>query len=1448
MDSKLERFLLKIGFDEKETKDFSASFFSNLVNDSENNRIIVTIKSPRYLPYKSYKLLFDKCETFVNNGGFSVQLSFEYEKEDNIKDLINELCPYYKEEIFPKEKQIIYFYTNQEILDEMVDTVTKASEFLSAISSSYSVYMQESVFSDNTILEDLDNEHKMESINYSNKQREYELDQANYHEVKIKDINIYNHVIVEGKIFKTDSRSTKKNTLIKTIYIADSTNATYFTLFEGKSRTLDELDQYEVGVKVKVKGRVTKDDFNRGQTCIIPSSIIILPKDEPKIDDAPKKRVELHLHTKMSTLDGVTSVEDYIKKIKTLGHSSFAITDHGVVQAFPSAFLNTSKNDMKVIYGCELYMVDTKRKFIYNPSEKVLQDATFVIFDTETTGLSCKYNRLIEFGAVKVDAKGQKIDEVDFFIKPDQKISKFSMEVSHISQLEADSGKPIKQALQEIKEFFSDCILVAHNAAFDYDFINEALANNGMEKINNPVIDTLELSRFLFPDFASYNEKAIARKLQIEFDDSTAHRANYDAERLSLIFEGILQQLFNRFGKQIKHKDIDKFELDNESLNSLFPYHVTAYAKNEQGIKDLYKLISISSTEHVSKSGNPVVTRDELISLRKNLYLGSACLNGEVFNNAMTKGDKAIIESMNFYDIIEVQPPKNYIYLIHRGRLTDEDTVKKILADLIKIAKKENKLICATGDVHYFSKEEKIFRDVMISAKGLKGVRHPLNLAPFEHEKDQRVLQEWYSHPLPNPDQEFLTTSEMKEQFSFLNDEKLIDEIVVENTNKISDSIPKLIPITQGLHSPVMPGSDEQLINLVKTTANQKYGTPLPSEIQTRLDDELNSIISHGYGVIYWLSSMIVNWTNKQGYIVGSRGSVGSSLVAMFSGISEVNPLPPHYLCPKCHHIEWADKNTYDSGFDLKPKACPKCGHELDRDGQNIPFEVFLGFKGEEKVPDIDLNFPSDYQDESMLHLATELNKTGNTCYRAGTIQATHEKQARGYVLGYYESLGVPTGEIPDAQLDYLASGCIDIRRSTGQHPGGIIVIPKGKEIYDFSPYQYPANNIDSDWKTTHFDFHAIHDNVLKFDALSHTDPCAVKLMDEMCDIPFTSLSDLRYSVDITDPKVVSVFFSPSVLNLKNNVLKQETGALGLPEFGTSIGRETLKETRPKTFADLVRICGLSHGTNVYRGNARELIIDDNLTLSDVICCRDDIMTTLINKYSVDNATAFKIMEIVRKGKFNKKAIGDNFIKYVQVLKDHKVPEYYIKSCEKIEYLFPKAHAVAYVAMACRCAWFKIYHPKEYYAAYFSLRTDAFDIDTMKKGIEACQHKLNVINNKIANHEKVDAKEKNLITTYEVTIEMYDRGIQFENISIEKSDIKNFVIDKETGKLIPPFITLDSLGETIAENIVRERNIRPFTSIVDLQERAHVNERVLDFLRKIHALDSLPESDQITLF
>ena len=1452
MDQRIEKFLNKIGASEKVKKDFGNAFFSKLVNDSDNNKIIMTIKNKTYFQYLVYKELFDKTQEYKDE--FLFDLSFEYENEElsSITSLINsfiqeEHSSIYKFNIMEEEKKIIIFYTSENLnKNEIINEAKNLYIFLKSINSSYQVLTQELIFDDDTTLIDARKEQDKKTEEYSRNDYYFEEEKGNYHEVKIKDIKNYTKVIVVGTIFKVEEKKTKKDTLMKTIKFADGESATYLVLFENKLFPKEEIDKYVPGLKIKVKGKVDNDMFNHSEVYIKPTNITILPENNIRVDEEKEKRVELHLHTKMSSLDGVTSVEDYAKRIKELGHKAFAVTDHAVVQAFPKFYSAAKSNNIKPIFGCEFYIVDRKRKFIYNPSERKLKESTYVVFDTETTGLSCKYNRLIEFGAIKMNSSGQKIDEIDFFIRPDQKLSKFSIEHSHISQLEADQGKPIKQALNDIMEFFADSILVAHNASFDFDFINEALINNNMEPIKNPVIDTLELSRYLNPTLKSHREGALARIYDIEFDESTAHRANYDAEHLSLIFLKMLNDL-EKDNENLKHSDLENLEINEQAISSIFANHVTVYAKNQQGLKDLYELVSIASTKYISRDGNPLLLKEEIDKRRKDLLIGSACFNGEVFEHAMTKGNQALANIMKFYDFIEVQPPRNYIPLIYKGSLNDEEAIKNVLKDLIQIAKENNKLVCATGDVHYFSKEEKIFRDVLISAKGLKGVRHPLNFAPYESTKDKNVLLNWYNNPLPNPDQEFLTTKEMKDSFAFLNDKELIDEIVIKNTNFIADSIEDSSPVKSGLHTPVMPGSEEKLTSLVWQTAKERYGDPLPKEIKERLDIELHGITSNGYSVIFWLSSMIVNWTNQQGYIVGSRGSVGSSLVAMFSGITEVNPLPPHYICPSCHNLEWADVNKYESGFDLEEKECPKCHHKYDREGQNIPFATFLGFNAE-KVPDIDLNFPSDYQEEAMQHLSEELNNTGNTCYRAGTIQAIQDKQALGYVRGYLESLGKSTSEISRTQQEYLASGCIDVRRSTGQHPGGIIVIPKGMSVFDFTPYQYPANKVDSSWKTTHFDFHSIHDNVLKFDALAHIDPCAVKYMNDLCHFEFKSLSKLKEQVDITDPKVVSVFISPDALNLKNNVLNEETGALGLPEFGTVIGRKTLKETKPKTFADLVRICGLSHGTDVYTGNARNLILDENKTLSDVIACRDDIMVTLSQKYGIDNSDAFNIMEIVRKGRFNLKDIGDKFYKYEQLLKEHHVPEYYIKSCEKIKYLFPKAHAVAYVSMACRCAWYKIYHPKEYYAAFFSLRLDAFDYKTMINGIDACLSKMRHIQNKEENHEDVSDKEIKLIDTYESTIEMYDRGIEFGSISLEKSDSTKFIIDEESGKIIPPFKVLDSLGEKIANNIVEERKIRPFSSIEDLQNRAHVNETLIKNLKSLNVLDDLDEDEQIRLF
>lgn len=1452
MDALFERFLTKIGI--TNLNEFETGSFAVLENDKDHNTLIAKIKLDHYLNYKTYIELFDKASDYALNKGFTLNLSFIYlNEESHSQSLLDEYIEEnkiigmddYSFLADDNELKLLFYY---EITDDVVDLnnqCRKLKDFLDSISSSYKILIQEKVYFDDNFSEERD-ESYLEKSKEMNKKFQYEKQiQTNYQPCKLKDIENFRMVIVEGTIFKLqEPRTTKKNMLLQTIEYSDGSDSISSTLFESKRMTRDEISKYKVGTRIKVKGKPIHDQYSHNELVISIDSIEILDPLPKRMDTYERKRVELHAHTKMSAFDAVCSVTDYLKTAARWGHKAFAITDHGNVQAYPEAQKASKSTGVKVLYGTELYVVQDTPTYVFNPSDLSLKGRGYVIFDTETTGLSCRYDRLIEFGAVKIDQTGQVVDEIDFFINPDgHKLSKFSIEHSHITQNDVDHGKPIKQALKDILEFFGDDIIVAHNASFDFDFINEALLSNGMETIKNPVIDTLPLSRYMYPDMHRHNEEALARRLGVEFDSVTAHRANYDAEHLAKIFSVMLTNLLTT-NPNIKHKDLENLPISKDVLLGLHPYHVTAYVKNPDGLKDLYKIISLSNTTYLNKNSTPITPLSVLESYRKNLIIGSACLNGDVWETAITKGEGKLKEKIKFFDFIEVQPPANYLYQINTGNLSDFDEVKKILSDLILLCKKEGKMVCATSDCHYLEPEDKIYRDIYISAKGLKGVRHPLNLAPRENAAES-VKQAWYKHPLENPDQHLRTTDEMIKEFDFLNDLKLQEEIVIDNTNKIADMVEDGIsPTKSKLYAPYIEGADDKLTELTYKTAKELYGDPLPQVIADRLDIELKGIITNGYGVIYWLSSYIVRWSNSCGYMIGSRGSVGSSLVATMSGITEVNPLPPHHRCPHCKHIEWADISKYDSGFDLPPMKCPVCGEDMIGDGQNIPFATFLGFHAE-KVPDIDLNFPSDFQARAHLQMQKLLNESGNHCYKAGTIQTAQEKQARGYVLGYFESLGIDTSNIRNAEIDRLASQCVDVKRSTGQHPGGVIVIPKGMDATDFTPTQFPADNTDSDWETTHYDFHAIHDNVLKFDMLGHVDPMAVKMQCDLCDFSFT---DMQKKIPISDLEALSLFWSADALHLKDNILQQQTGALGLPEFGTENGRRVLIETQPHSFSDLVRISGLSHGTNVFAGNAEDLIVKEGFKLGDVIACRDDIMTVLHDKYGVENGDAFKIMEFTRKGMFGKSGNDDVKEKYNEILKAHNVPEWYIESCHKIAYMFPKGHAVAYVTNCIRCAWFKVHEPLAYYATYFTLRCDAYDIKTMMKGINACLKKRNDILERLARREKVTATESNTINAYESTIEMYDRGYKFEQLDVTKADATKFTVNKETKSVIPSLICVDNLGESLANQIIEARNKAPFTSIRDLKKRGGVGDKMIDVLRDLHALDSLPEDEQITLF
>lgn len=1456
MDDMLRRFLTKIRI--KDLAPFDQGCFSSYRNDKENNKFYAELRFPEYLSLDVYENLFDTTTEFISKGGFGIHISFTYAKEgeQQIEKFLDEYIEKngadglsdYKVFADEEDKKIIFYYCSAAEAENVDDDTRKLKDFLDSISSKYHVLTQEKVYiSDEEFMEEKERIYKTNAEKYSLKANEYERLNSEYQPCRLKDIEKYRRVLVEGKIFKLgEDRKTKKGMLIRSIEYTDGTDSIQSTFIESKRMPLEEIEKYKVGTKIRVKGEPYHDQYAHDELALRVNDIMVLPPDEERMDTYPRKRVELHLHTKMSAFDGVANISDYCKLASKWGHKAIAITDHGVCQAFPDAQDAGKKNGIKIIYGAELYVVNDEKKdvkFVYNPEDRSLGNCDFVVFDTETTGLSCRYDRLLEFGAVKVNMAGQVVDQIDFFINPDRKISGFAVEKSHITQEMVDRGKSIKDALRTIKEFFGNDILVAHNAVFDFDFLNEALKNNGMETIKNPVIDTLQLSRYLYPDMRSHREEALARKFDISFDSLSAHRANYDAEHLGQIFKGMLSDLIQQ-KPRLNLLDIADLPVTKEMLFTFRPFHITCYAKNADGLKDLYRIISESNTKYISSTGNPLVPKSYLMQYRKNLILGSACLNGEVFEKALTKSKESLVEAMKQFDFIEVQPPENYIYEIHRGQVSSMEDMKQILKDLIVAAKENGKTVCATGDCHYLNPEDKVFRDVMIAADGIKGVRHPLNLAPRKSAKENEK-QAWYNHVLPNPDQHFRTTDEMMECFSFLNDKNLEEEIIIDNTNRISDLIDDGVrPTKTDLYPPSIPGAPELLTNLAYKTAKEMYGDPIPEVIEERMKKELSGIIDNGYAVIYWLSSEIVRWSNSEGYLIGSRGSVGSSFIATMTGITEVNPLPPHYRCPECHYLEWADVNEYESGFDLPAKKCPHCGHDLIGDGQNIPFATFLGFHAE-KVPDIDLNFPSDFQSIAHEHMKEILNKTGNTCYKAGTIQTTQEKQARGYALGYFESLGKDTSKIRNAEIDHIASGCIDVKRSTGQHPGGVIVIPKGMEAFDFTPIQYPADDMNSTWMTTHYDFHKIHDNVLKFDMLGHVDPQAIRMQCDLCGFSFR---DMQEKIPISDPEAHSLFWSADALKLHRNVLKQETGALGLPEFGTENGRRVLLETQPRSFADLVRISGLSHGTDVFAGNAEVLISEKGFKLKDVIACRDDIMTVLHDKYGVDNSDAFQIMEFTRKGNFAKPGSEDKKQKYITIMKEHQVPDWYIESCMKIKYMFPKGHAVAYVTNCIRCAWFKVHEPLSYYATYFSLRCDGYDIQTMMKGIDACLRKRNDILTRQANHEPVSNPELATINALESTIEMYDRGYSFAPLSVLTSEATGFTVDYKQKKVIPSLTSINGLGESVALQIVNARKERQFTSVDDLIKRAKIGNTMVEKIREVGGLDGLSESNQLSLF
>jgi DNA polymerase-3 subunit alpha (Gram-positive type) len=1111
-------------------------------------------------------------------------------------------------------------------------------------------------------------------------------------------------------------------------------------------------------------------------------------------DTATDKRVELHLHTNMSTMDATNGISDLVGQAAKWGHPAVAVTDHAGLQAFPEAHAAGKKNGIKTLFGVEANLVDDGVPIGYNSEHRPLKGGKYVIFDVETTGLSAIYDKVIELSAVKME-NGNVIDQFEEFIDPGFPLSETTINLTSITDEMVRGSMSEKEVFTKFREFYEDAIIGGHNVTFDIGFMNTGYLRHGMEEIKNPIIDTLTLARFLYPTLKGYRLNTLAKKFGVALEHH--HRAIYDSETTGHLCYLFLKDAEERYGIEY-HDQLNDHMTENEAYKHARPSHAILIAKTQAGLKNLFKLVSMSNVKYYYRV--PRIPRSELEKLREGIIVGSACSSGDVFTAMMQKGYADARRKAKFYDYLEVMPKPVYQPLIEQELVSDNKKLEEIIANIVKLGEDLDIPVVATGDVHYLNPQDYIYRKILINSQG---GANPLNRSEL-------------------PDVHFRTTDEMLEDFSFLGPE-VAHKIVVENSNKIADSVDDGIsPVKDKLYTPKMPGAEDRIKQLSMDRAHALYGEVLPEIVQERLDKELTSIIGNGFSVIYLIAQRLVHKSNKDGYLVGSRGSVGSSFVATMSGITEVNPLPPHYRCPKCQYSFFYTKGEYGSGYDLPDKECPECGTWMIGDGQDIPFETFLGFKGD-KVPDIDLNFSGDYQPIAHNYMQVLFGK--DNVFRAGTIGTVADKTAFGYVKAYERDTNQ---HLRGAEIERLAKGATGVKRTTGQHPAGILIVPDYMDVYDFSPIQYPADDQTAAWETTHFDFHSIHDNILKMDILGHDDPTMIRKLQDLSGIdPETIPTD--------DPGVMKIFSGPEVLGVDENQIQSKTGTLGIPEFGTRFVRGMLEETHPTSYSELLQISGLSHGTDVWLGNAEELIKAGTVTLKEVIGCRDNIMMDLIH-YGLDSQSSFQIMESVRKGK----GIPEG---YEDKMRAANVPDWYIESCGKIKYMFPRAHASAYVLMALRIAYFKVYYPLVYYAAYFTVRADDFDIVSMARGKESLKNRMQEINDK---GNDASTKEKNLLTVLELANEMLERGFEFKMIDIEKSDAEEWLIEGKS--LIAPFNALPGLGLNVAKQIVAARADKPFLSKEDLSKRGHVSQTLIDFMTENNVLSELPDENQLSLF
>lgn len=1194
-------------------------------------------------------------------------------------------------------------------------------------------------------------------------------------------------VAVAGDIFKVNVFEAKSGKIYPSLYITDYSGSITIKIYPRNNDEVEKLlEELKPGVCCKVYGEVEIDRFSKD--LVLNAKSIVKLKPNERMDGSEVKRVELHAHTTMSSMDGIVPPSKLIAKAAKWGHKAIAITDHGVAQAFPEAMDAGKKHNIKIIYGLEGYLVNDGVG-IATGCRGIDFNSTFVVFDIETTGFSSEQDRIIEIGAVKIE-NGQVIDKFNELINPKISIPYKITELTSISNDMVKDCKTIEDVLPQFLEFVGDSVVVAHNAEFDTGFIKSKCRNLGL-KFKNGIIDTLPLARFLFPQLKKHKLNVICDYLKISLENH--HRAVDDAKATG----DILLKCFD----MLKEKDLNSLDQINKEYLKSFDikkaptYHVIILAKNQIGLKNLYKLISFSNLDYYQR--RPRLPKSLIEEYREGLIIGSACEAGEVFKGVLAgKSMEDMEHIVDFYDYLEVQPIGNNEFLIKKNMVKDEYGLRELNKKVCELGDFYNKKVVATGDVHFLEPRDEVFRRILMAGKG------------FDDADNQPPLY-------------FKTTTEMLREFSYLGEKKSM-EIVVENPEYIQSLVEEVKPIPDETYAPKIEGAEDEIRNMTLNKVRSIYGDNLPEVIQKRLDKELNSIINNGYAVLYLIAQKLVAKSISDGYLVGSRGSVGSSFVATMSDITEVNGLPPHYVCPNCKHSEFILDGSIGSGVDLPDKNCEKCGTPYKKDGHDIPFETFLGFEGD-KEPDIDLNFSGDNQGD--IHRYTEVLFGKGHTFKAGTIGTIADKTAYGYVKKYLDERNINT---TNAEIERLTIGCTGVKRTSGQHPGGIMVVPSDNEIFNFCPIQHPADDPSSDIITTHFDYHSISGRLLKLDILGHDDPTMLRMLQDL-----TGISP--QSVPLSDPKVLSLFTGTEGLGITPEELECEVGCYGIPEFGTKFVRQMLLDTKPQTFSDLVRISGLSHGTDVWLNNAQYYIKEGYTTLKDCISTRDDIMVYLIYK-GLPPKTAFTIMEKVRKGK----GVSEEF---EAIMREHNVPDWYIESCKRIKYMFPKGHAVAYVMMAMRIAYFKVYYPKAYYATYFTVRADDFDGDLVVKGEEAIKDTMDELN---ALGNNIGTKEKGLLTTLELCYEMYKRDIKFLPVDLYKSEAVKFTIEGDNIRI--PLSGLTGVGENAAKAIVEVRDDGEFISKEDLRIRSKATKTVVEALANHGAMEGLPETNQLSLF